>query len=157
MLNAICDLLFCPEFTVAPNKNSARDEADDLASLDSCEYIWAPGVGFAHKPVDAPQYDVHRRELLRLLETCFSQIMYFTPSSAAAAAAAEEVGVGGGADTNRWVQYFTSSENRHALPLFTSLLNIVCGYDPAGILPYNHLLFSDTREELVEVALQVEF
>lgn len=56
---------------------------------------------------------------------------------------------------SRWVQYFTSSENRHALPLFTSLLNTVCGYDPAGLLPYNHLLFSDTREELVEAAIQV--
>ena len=39
--------------------------------------------------------------------------------------------------------------------LFTSLLNIVCSYDPAGILPYNHLLFADTREETVEAALQV--
>ena len=44
MLNAICDLLFCPEFTVAPNKNAARDEVDDLSSLDSCEYIWASGT-----------------------------------------------------------------------------------------------------------------
>ena len=56
---------------------------------------------------------------------------------------------------NKWVQYFTSSENRHALPLFTSLLNTACGYMPAGIVPYNHLIFQDTREELVEVALQV--
>ncbi len=31
----------------------------------------------------------------------------------------------------------------------------MCGYDPAGILPYNHLFFNDTREELVEAALQV--
>ena len=46
---------------------------------------------------------------------------------------------------------------RHALPLFTSLLNTVCGYDPAGILPYNHLLFNDSREELVEAALQVRY
>ena len=58
---------------------------------------------------------------------------------------------------NQWVQYFTSCDNRHALPLFTSLLNIVCGYDPSGILPYNHLMFNDYREELVEVALQVNF
>jgi hypothetical protein len=42
---------------------------------------------------------------------------------------------------NRWVAHFTSAENRHALPLFTSLLNLVCSYDPAGILPYNHLIF----------------
>jgi len=40
--------------------------------------------------------------------------------------------------------------------LFTSLLNTICGYDPAGILPYNHLLFADTREETVEAALQVK-
>ena len=45
---------------------------------------------------------------------------------------------------------------RHALPLFTSLLNVVCAYDPVGFgLPYNHLLFSDQREQLVEQAVQV--
>ena len=52
LLNAVCDLLFCPEFTVAPNtKTASRDEADDLQTLDSCEYIWASGVGFASKTV----------------------------------------------------------------------------------------------------------
>ena len=51
-----------------------RDEVDDLQTLDSCEYIWAPGVGFAHRPADTAQYDLNRRELLRLLETCFSQV-----------------------------------------------------------------------------------
>ncbi|XP_037094303.1 protein HID1-like [Pollicipes pollicipes] len=57
---------------------------------------------------------------------------------------------------NRWVRFFTSSENRHALPLFTSLLNLVCAYDPVGIgLPYNHLLFNDKREALMETALQI--
>lgn len=45
---------------------------------------------------------------------------------------------------------------RHALPLFTSLLNVVCAYDPVGYgLPYNHLLFSDQREQLVVQAVQV--
>lgn len=57
---------------------------------------------------------------------------------------------------NKWIYYFTSADNRHALPLFTSLLNLVCAYDPVGYgLPYNHLLFSDSREPLVEIALQV--
>ncbi|KAK0064862.1 protein HID1 [Biomphalaria pfeifferi] len=52
--------------------------------------------------------------------------------------------------------FFTSTENRHALPLFTSLLNCLCSYDPVGYgLPYNHLMFIDSREPLVEVALQV--
>lgn len=32
----------------------------------------------------------------------------------------------------------------------------MCSYDPVGLgLPYNHLLFSDTLEPLVEVALQI--
>ena len=42
------------------------------------------------------------------------------------------------------------------LPLFTSLLNVVCAYDPIGYgLPYNYLLVNDAREPLVEVALHV--
>lgn len=45
---------------------------------------------------------------------------------------------------------------RHALPLFTSLLNIVCAYDPVGYgIPYNHLLFWDSREPLVEISAQL--
>ena len=57
---------------------------------------------------------------------------------------------------NQWIAYFTSTENRHALPLFTSLLNTVCAYDPVGYgVPYNHLMFSDHGEPLVEGALQV--
>lgn len=52
--------------------------------------------------------------------------------------------------------YLTSSENRHALPMFTSLLNTVCAYDPVGLgVPYNHLLFNDSLEPLVEAALQI--
>ena len=44
IINAVCDLMFCPEFTVAPNKATvARDEVDDLSNIDSCEYIWASG------------------------------------------------------------------------------------------------------------------
>ncbi|KYM76127.1 UPF0663 transmembrane protein C17orf28 like protein [Atta colombica] len=44
----------------------------------------------------------------------------------------------------------------HALPMFTSLLNTVCAYDPVGYgVPYNHLLFTDSLEPLVDVALQI--
>lgn len=144
LLNAICDLLFCPDFTVAPNKKSGPDNHEDLQSIDSCEYIWESGVGFAHSPTHVPQHDMNRTELLKLLLTCFSQTIYQVPNT----------------DThtmpNRWIQYFTSTENRHVLPIFTSLLNVVCAYDPVGYgVPYNHILFSDTREPLVEVALQI--
>lgn len=40
--------------------------------------------------------------------------------------------------------------------MFTSLLNTVCAYDPVGLgVPYNHLIFTDSLEPLVDVALQI--
>ena len=132
---------------MAPNKAGAvgRDEAEDLQNIDSCEYIWAAGVGFANNPQSAASFDLHRRELLRLLATCFSQSMYLPPVGEAHAV------------NNRWVAHFTSAENRHALPLFTSLLNLVCSYDPAGILPYNHLIFQVSVMICTMVSWVVEF
>ncbi|POI35823.1 hypothetical protein CIB84_000426 [Bambusicola thoracicus] len=120
-----------------------EDTAEDIHSIDSCEYIWEAGVGFAHSPQPNYTHDLNRTELLKLLLTCFSEAMYLPPSSDSS-------------NTNPWVQFFCSTENRHALPLFTSLLNVVCAYDPVGYgIPYNHLLFSDYREPLVEEAAQV--
>lgn len=77
-----------------------------------------------------------------MLLTCFSETMYRTPSKSD--------------ELNKWVAHFTSADNRHALPLFTSLLNTVCAYDPVGLgVPYNHFIFADTMEPLVEVCLQI--
>ncbi|XP_037093597.1 protein HID1-like [Pollicipes pollicipes] len=142
---ALCDLLFCPDFTVTPSRTGAGpDQHEDVQSIDSCEYIWEAGVGFSSTVTHNSSHDANRTEILKLLLTCFSQTMYLPPTDA------------GQAGPNRWVRFFTSSENRHALPLFTSLLNLVCAYDPVGIgLPYNHLLFNDKREALMETALQI--
>lgn len=142
LLNAICDLLFCPDFTVIGTRRSGPDKAEELANIDSCEYIWEAGVGFAHSPSRVGHMDERRTELLKLLLTCFSETMYRNPN------ASEE--------PNKWISHFTSADNRHALPLFTSLLNTVCAYDPVGLgVPYNHLLFTDTLEPLVEACIQI--
>ncbi|CAG0889599.1 unnamed protein product [Darwinula stevensoni] len=144
LLLTLSDLLFCPDFTVASTKKGGPDRHEDLHSIDSCEYIWEAGVGFATPPPHNPQHDLNRTEILRLLLTCFSETMYFHPNEEASTR------------PSRWVRYFTSTENRHALPLFTSLLNTVCSYNPAGMgVPYNHLLFTDHREPLVDIALQL--
>ncbi|WKY11124.1 hypothetical protein Q1695_003012 [Nippostrongylus brasiliensis] len=117
------------------------EKVEDLSSLETCELIWEAGVGFANKPVSSSQLDQNRTEVLKLLLTCFSEVIY--------APITDESRL-------RWVARFTSAENRHVLPLFTSLLNVVCAYDPVGMgLPYNYLLFNDSREPLVEAALQV--
>ncbi|XP_065659802.1 protein HID1 isoform X2 [Hydra vulgaris] len=142
LVAAVCDLLFCPDFTVYAKK-TGPDNPEDLASIDSCAYIWEAGVGFAASPPHIALHDLHRTELLKLLLTCFSEAMYLSPSEAPTA-------------ENKWLQYFASSENRHALPLFTSLINVVCAYDPIGYgVPYNYVMFSDTREPMIEVSLQL--
>lgn len=143
LLNSICDLLFCPDFTVVASRKSGPDKAEELSAIDSCEYIWEAGVGFAHSPPHNPTFDSNRTELLKLLLTCFSETMYHPPADI-------------NENPNKWILYLTSSENRHALPMFTSLLNTVCAYDPVGLgVPYNHLLFNDSLEPLVEAALQI--
>ncbi|KAJ4940342.1 hypothetical protein JOQ06_026649 [Pogonophryne albipinna] len=143
LLLAISDLLFCPDFTAQSHKKNSPGTAEDIRSIDSCEYIWEAGVGFAQSPPLNYIHDINRTELLKLLLTCLSEAMYLPPSSESK-------------NPNPWVTFFCSSENRHALPLFTSLLNVVCAYDPVGYgIPYNHLLFSDHREQLVEQAVQI--
>lgn len=148
LILSICDLLFCPDFTVPPlpcskgHFGSPDTPPEDLQSIDSCEYIWESGVGFTSNSPSSTHYDANRTELLRLLLTCFSCSMYLTPAEA-------------NSTSNRWIEFFTSSSNRHTLAIFTSLLNTICSYDPNGILPFNHLLFNDTRESLVDVAIQI--
>lgn len=138
----MCDLLFCPDFTVIGTRRSGPDKAEELTNIDSCEYIWEAGVGFAHSPAKNSPMEARRTEILKLLLTCFSETMYRPPSQTE--------------EPNKWIAHFTSAENRHALPLFTSLLNTVCAYDPVGLgVPYNHLIFNDTTESLVEVCLQI--
>lgn len=56
-----------------------QDKAEDLQAIDSCEYIWEAGVGFAHSPPHYPTHDSARTELLKLLLTCFSETMYQPP------------------------------------------------------------------------------
>ncbi|XP_069125176.1 protein HID1-like [Argopecten irradians] len=144
LINAMSDLLFCPDFTVASSRKAGPDNPEDMHTIDSCEYIWEAGVGFAHSPTRNQYYDQNRCEIIKLLLTCFSETMYLPPVADAHS------------HPNQWIQYFSSTENRHALPLFTSLLNIVCAYDPVGYgVPYNHLMFNDSSEPLVEGALQV--
>lgn len=111
-------MLFCPDFTVtATNKKTGPEKAEELANIDSCEYIWNAGVGFGHSLPKNSQMEARRCELLKLLLTCLSETIYRPPN------------INENQTNNKWIQYFTSAENRHALPLFTSLLNTVCAYD----------------------------
>lgn len=82
-----------------------QDKAEELSAIDSCEYIWEAGVGFAQSPPRIPSYDANRTELLKLLLTCFSETMYHPPSDISE-------------NPNKWIQYvyiFCFSKNESFL------------------------------------------
>lgn len=144
---SICDLLFCPEFTVPPLcekylSNTVDAPPEDLKSLATFEYVWEPGVGFSSSGNSTTSFDKSRIELLRLLLCCFSNTLYENPQ-------------GSIDNRNLWIGTFASNLNRHALPLFTSLLNLVLIYRPSRLSPINNLLFDDNRKLLVELAVQI--
>ena len=112
---------------------------ENLKEIDSCEYIWEPGIGCAYTLVKVPQFEENRTDILKLILTCCSESIYCEKPI-----------------SNRFIAYLTSEKNRHRLPLFTSLLNTVFAFDPIGYgLPYNYILNSDAADKLVEVALQL--
>lgn len=144
LIDATCDLLFCPEFTVPPRSylaNVIDAPPEDIRSLSTFDYVWEPGVGYESSANSTTSYDKTRTELLRLLLTCFSAIMYEKPDGCKPV-------------TNPWLELFTSRQNRHTLPLFTSLLNTVFSYKPNRISLAN-LIFEDSREGLVEISSQL--
>uniref|UniRef100_A0A5S6QMK6 Protein HID1 n=1 Tax=Trichuris muris TaxID=70415 RepID=A0A5S6QMK6_TRIMR len=143
LLTSICNLLFCPDFTVGSPKKGP-ETVDDLKVVDSCEYIWEAGIGFAASPPYVPAYAERRTELLRLLLTCLSEVIYQPPTAVSTTY------------ENQWLFVLSSADNRHVLPLFTSLVNVIFSYDPIGYgVPYNHILFSDSQGPMVDVALQL--
>jgi hypothetical protein len=76
----------CIELHIIYIRNNAfciQDKAEELSAIDSCEYIWEAGVGFAHSPPRSPVLDSNRTELLKLLMTCFSETMYQPPTDIA--------------------------------------------------------------------------
>lgn len=73
LLTTISDLLFCPNFTI---NSINKIKINSLSALDSCEYIWQTGVGFATKTPINVIYDANRTELLKLLLVCFSELIY---------------------------------------------------------------------------------
>lgn len=144
LLNSLISLLFVPDFTVS--SHNKKSTSDDLhrSSIDTCEYIWEAGVGFSHPSPHNVQHDYNRIEILKLLLTAFSETVFLPPL-------AEHH-----FQQNMWISYFTSFKNQNALSIFTSLLNIIFSYDPVGYgLPYNYLMFTDSREALVEICCQV--
>ncbi|RLN50972.1 hypothetical protein BBJ29_005677 [Phytophthora kernoviae] len=154
MIHAIMGLLFLPEFTVSihaykgygeERRSATRSgQSTTSGSLVFPSLLWHAGVGYPDANVtNTMSYDKNRREVLALLMTCFSSILYQTAETC-----------------NQWKDRFlevaTAPDCPFAPTLFYSLLNIVVSYDPVGWgVPYAGSLVSDDREMLVDISLQV--
>ncbi|KAI8810496.1 high-temperature-induced dauer-formation protein-domain-containing protein [Cladochytrium replicatum] len=111
--------------------------------------IWSPGVGASSAPTATREHHTNRTETLRLLLTLLSRSIYVKPAAIVSKF------------QHRWASAVihggstTGIEKRGVLTLLCSLLNTVCAYDPVGwgIVPYNHMLFTDTQEQLVALSV----
>jgi hypothetical protein len=57
---------------------------------------------------------------------------------------------------NKWLDIVACNTSYHSLAIFYSLLNTALSYDPVGWgMPYNHVIFTDSREGLADTSLQV--
>ncbi|KAJ1550708.1 hypothetical protein HK096_005475, partial [Nowakowskiella sp. JEL0078] len=107
--------------------------------------IWHKGVGATNAPAATREVDAVRTETLRLLLTLMSRTIYVAPTAVVRY-------------SNRWIEVLaTSLEKKAVLSLLCSLMNTALHYDPVGwgLVPYNHVLFSDTQEQLVTISLHV--
>lgn len=97
------------------------------------------------KPIGtSKELDDNRTEILRLLLVLFSRSMYVSPTAITTT-------------ENRWIDtVITGSDRQVTLAVLCSLINSALKYNPSGWgLPYNHVMFSDQRELLVMLCLQV--
>ncbi|GMF41350.1 unnamed protein product [Phytophthora fragariaefolia] len=154
MLHAIMGLLFLPEFTVSihaykgfgeERRSASRSgQSATSGSLVFPSLLWHSGVGYPDASVvNSSNYDRNRKEVLGLLLTCFSSILYQTAETCSQW-------------KDRFLEVATAPDCPFAPTLFYSLLNIVVSYDPVGWgVPYAGSIVSDDRELLVDLSLQV--
>ncbi|KAI9325311.1 high-temperature-induced dauer-formation protein-domain-containing protein [Zopfochytrium polystomum] len=106
--------------------------------------IWDKGVGASAAPSAPAAIIANRIEVLRLFLALLSSGMYHP------AATSMKV-------VNKWaVTVGTGLEKKAVLTLLCSLLNVPCNYDPVGwgLIPYNHVFFTDSHEQLVTLCLE---
>lgn len=92
------------------------------------------GIGSSKSPGTTKQIDSNRTEIIKLLITCCSESLYI-PSNGIINMTwfyVEYDLLEISQSPNQWLAHFTSPANRHVLPLLTSLLNVICTYDPVG-------------------------
>ncbi|KAL7823810.1 high-temperature-induced dauer-formation domain-containing protein [Trichoderma gracile] len=133
LIDILIDLLFFSGFTLPR-------QPDGLSKVTYA--IWQSGVGCNTAVATTKEFESNRCEILRLLMTLAGQSMYMT------AGVLPQRGV-------RTLTYLcTSSDKQIVLSVLCSLLNTTLKYNPASWrVPYNTLVFRDTKQVLVTYSI----
>ncbi|KAI9760507.1 MAG: hypothetical protein M4579_001592 [Chaenotheca gracillima] len=135
MIDTLVDLMFFADFT------SPRPQTGKAKVTFS---IWQSGVGCNLAVPTTKEFESNRGEILRLLLTLTSKSMYMS---------ANVLPVKG----VKALTYIAScSDKQSNLSVLCSLLNTTIRYNPASWrVPYDHVVFKDSREVLVTYSLQL--
>ena len=117
------------------------DDSADEPDQDSRYVIWEQGIGASSAPSSSADLDQCRLEVLRLILVLLSRSMYYSPGDSA---------------ENLYARFIVCSLDKNlVLAMLCSLLNVVISYNPASWIPYNHVVWGDSREPLVHAAIHV--
>lgn len=134
LIDTLIDLLFFSDLTI-----TRQPQGHDKVTFA----IWQSGVGCNTTVATTKEFESNRAEILRLLLALAGKSMYFTP------AVLTQTGV-------RTLTYIcASSDKQIVLSVLCSLLNTTLKYNPATWrVPYNNLVFRDSKQILVTYSLQ---
>eukprot|EP01121_Diplochlamys_sp_Union-15-3_P011971 TRINITY_DN3522_c0_g1_i1.p1 TRINITY_DN3522_c0_g1~~TRINITY_DN3522_c0_g1_i1.p1 ORF type:complete len:876 (-),score=148.76 TRINITY_DN3522_c0_g1_i1:16-2643(-) len=133
LLDSLVHFLFFPGYTLPPlPKNSSPSD------------VWT-GIKIETKAASSKQqYDTNKIMILTALLVTFSQPIYQTPDEVL------RTGL-----SNKFVDHIVCKECYYSQTLLSFLLNTVVQFDPVGWgLPYNYVIYSDIKEELLYKSLQ---
>ncbi|CAO3656444.1 unnamed protein product [Mucor fragilis] len=137
LMNLTLQSLFLAGFTLPQSMGTAESKVNYV--------IWETGVGSSTPIGSSRDNDMNRTEVLRLLTVLLSKSMYRSPSHILV-------------KKDRWLQYMVSrTERKVVLAFLCSMINTSCKFNPMGwtAVPYNHIVFTDPREQLVALCLRV--
>ncbi|KAF1991124.1 hypothetical protein K402DRAFT_347080 [Aulographum hederae CBS 113979] len=135
LIDTLIDLLFYSDFTL-PKVPAGKSKVSYA--------IWQSGVGCNTPVASTKEYENNRTEILRLLLALTSKSMYMS---------ANILPVKG----TRALSYIaTCPDKQTVLSVLCSFLNTTLKYNPASWrVPYDHVVFRDTKQSLVTYCLQL--
>eukprot|EP00941_MAST-03F_sp_MAST-3F-sp1_P002436 g2436.t1 len=143
LIHALARMLFLPNFTVGEAAYKIRRKTDVEQTLEDADpvLLWAAGIRTpSATPLERAVYDTNRKEVLRLLMICGSSTLFLSP---------EKYDPYG----NKWLKCLCDGNLPYSATIFTSLLNVICTYNPYSTLPYGGSVLTDYREPLVDSSL----